>query len=190
MHLFRQRRPLVVIFAVFAMLLIGFQPAAAYTVVSRSGATGPYSLTDAAAPFGTQGATCFYGTSSYKLVKIEVRRPQVKARNRTNGRDSQSVGWQFIVQHQTPSGTTWATIYGSTFVKATAYDNLAASFANRSWVAPADPSGRYRLLVVIRWYTPGGSSTIEGQVKVRDQYYKLTWNGNPVLGDGSCLQDY
>lgn len=186
----RHRRSVVVLLSVLAGLLVGVQPAAAYTVVSHTGVLGPYSLTDAGSPIGHQGATCFYKTSTYKLTKIEARRPVVKARNRTSGRDSQWVSWQVIVQHQTPSGTTWATVFASTFTKALAYDNQAAPFANRTWTAPATPTGKYRVLLVIRWYTPGSSSTIQGQVKLRDSFYESKWNGYTHISEGFCLQDY
>jgi hypothetical protein len=171
-------------------LLVGAQPAAAFTVLSSTGLTGPYSLTDASSPTGHQSATCTYATATYKLTKIEVRHPQVKARNRTGHLDRQSTGWQFIVQHQTPSGTTWSTIYSSTFAKATAADNLAAPFVNRTWAAPANPTGKYRIQLVIRWYTPGSSTTIDGHVKLRDAYYESKWNGNALISSGFCLQDY
>ena len=190
MGVFRRRRPLVVLAAILGALLVGVQPAAAFSVLSSTGLTGSYSLTDADSPSGHQSTICSYRTSTYKLTAIEVRHPQVKARNRTSGRDSQWVAWQFIVQNQTPSGTTWQTIYGSAFAKASAADNLAAAFTNRTWVGPADPTGKYRILIVIRWYTPGSTSSIQGQVKLRDLYYESKWNGNAVISQDYCLQDY
>ncbi len=190
MRVLPQRRRLFVLASLVAALLVSVQPAAAFTVLSSTGLTGTYSLTDAASPSGHQSTICYYRTATSKLDKIEVRHPQVKARNRTSGRDHQWVGWQFIVQHQTPSGTTWQTIYGSSFAKADAADNLAAAFANRTWAGPADPTGKYRVLVVIRWYTPGSTSAIQGQVKLRDTYYESKWNGHAIISPDFCLQDY
>jgi hypothetical protein len=185
-----RRRTLSVLASAALVLLIGVQPVAATTLVSKTGVVGSYSLTDAATPAGSQGVTCAYDLVTYHVTSITVRHPSVKARNRTSGRDSQWVGWQYIVQHETPSGTTWQTIYASSFRKAVAKDNLAAAFANRVWPAPADPTGRYRVLIVIRWYAPGSSSVIEGQVKLRDAFYQSTWNGNSVISPDFCLQDY
>jgi hypothetical protein len=176
--------------ALIAALLINVQTAEAFTVSSITGVIGRYGLTDSPAPIGQQAAICFYNTTTFKLAKIEVRGPQVKARNRTSSRDSQWVGWQFIVQQQAPSGTTWATIHSSTVLKALAYDNLAASFADGSWTGPSDPSGKYRLVVVIRWYSPGSSTAIQGQAKVIDSYYESTWNGASYVNESFCLQDY
>jgi hypothetical protein len=68
--------------------------------------------------------------------------------------------------------------------------SLAAAFTNRTWAGPDNPTGKYRVLVVIRWYTPGSSSAIQGQVKLRDAYYESKWNGNAVISPDFCLQDY
>ena len=43
---------------------------------------------------------------------------------------------------------------------------------------------------MIRWYAPGSSSTIGGQVKLLDQNYESKWNGHAVISQGDCLQDY
>jgi len=186
----RHHRPLLVLASLVATLLVSVQPAAAFSVLSSTGLTGPYSLADAATPSGHQSVICYYRTATSKLDRIEVRHPQVKGRNRTVGRDHQWDGWQFIVQHQTPSGTTWQTIYASSFAKANAADNLAAAFTNRTWVGPSDPTGKYRVLVVIRWYAPGSTSAIEGQVKLGDSYYESKWNGFAIISPDFCLQDY
>jgi hypothetical protein len=186
----RNRPKLLVIGSALIALLIGAQSVAAATVLSHTGSIGPYSLTDATAPSGHQAVICNYAISNEKLATIVVRRPQVKARNTSSARDSQWVGWQFIVQHETPSGRTWSTISGSSFVKGKAFDNLAAPFTDRTWVGPAVPTGRYRILVVIRWYAPGSTSTIGGQMKLLDQNYESKWNGHAVISQGDCLQDY
>lgn len=188
----RLREAMFVFSSVAALLLIAVQPAAAATVLSHSGTTGPYSLTDAVSPPGHQAVVCNYLLATEKLATVTVRHPQVKAVNRTSGRDSQFVGWQFIVQHRTPSGTAWSTIASSSFVKARAYDNLAAAFTDGTWAASATPSGRYRIILVIRWYTPGSTTAMGGQVKLFDVNYESKWNGNMNInpGEADCLQDY
>jgi len=176
--------------AALALLITAEGPAAAFTVTGQSGLTGPYSLTDAMSPAGYQAVVCSYSTAGSKLTLVTAHHPVVKARNRTAGRDSQVVAWQFIVQHATPSGTTFTTLYASPFARAKAYDNLAAPFADRSWQAPPDPTGKYRVVIVVRWYVPGSTTAIAGQVKLRDGFYESRWNGHSIVSPDWCLQDY
>jgi hypothetical protein len=158
----RRGRPLRSTFltiAALATLLPG--AAAADTPLGHSGRFGAHFLTDTEE---YPGARCRFetGTETRALVGIRVRPPVIYARDRSDGRDEQVVGWRILVQrldtHQ--ADPTWEPFATTSVRYATAYDDQAASFAMREvridHVGGADV--RYRVRVGMRWLAPGTPS--------------------------------
>jgi hypothetical protein len=166
-----------------ALLALGAfgSPAAAH-VTSTSGSHGNYVIADTS---DHPAAHCYYGnasSSSQDLTKIKIPAPTVYAKDSTSHRDSQKVGWQFVIQHGTsvgsfPSG--WKTSYTSSVVKATGYDNQAASFSSRTWTATPNINRWWRVKIYLLWYQPGSSTTVAGEVKDIVDYYTITYPPNP-----------
>src|SRR4051812_39349974 len=176
-----------------AAVLLAAQPASAH-VAATSGSPGNFVVTDTEA---SPGAHCFYyyrdNGNMTDMYKIKIRAPKMYARNRTGNVDSQKVGWQFSIQNGTTVGSApdaWKTYYKSPIVKATAYDNQAAAFTVRTWLAPKAFNRWWRVKLLMFWYQPGSSTTISGQVNDVIDWYTWTY---PPAGDSvyptDCIPD-
>ena len=150
-------------------LVVVAQPAAAISESSTSGLVGTWIANDA---LTTPGAQCNYNASSH-LVKLSARPPVVFAR-RAGG---QTVGWKLKVVRNyelpnNPGQYADQVVYQSAFQKLHATLSTPASFSRKAWTVSGatSQSTRYKVWVVIKWYTPSGAS--EGSVTYRYDWFK------------------
>ncbi|MEO7119222.1 MAG: hypothetical protein ABIZ34_09660, partial [Candidatus Limnocylindrales bacterium] len=121
----------------------------------------------------------------HDLNKITVRPPQNVHGNYSN---YTKVEWRFKVQRDAMYSANWALIYTSSWQSDTANDQLPANgFSRRPWVAGENPSGRFRVLIEIRWWHNG---SIEGSVRERLQWYKQKGSMSTFEGMGYCNPNY
>src|SRR5262245_15512237 len=149
------RRAAVIGSALMALVLAA-QPAIAAQVTSTTGKVGPYQINDEQAT--TRGANCDYKTNAqsngqHLLKDITVRAPFVHARDTGPGNQSQWVGWQFKIDHDTNFDNVYANVFTSTIVKRKATETTIAPFSRRSWTPASTPKGNFRVRIVIYWYT-------------------------------------
>jgi len=155
------------------------QPVAAFQIVSASGTYGMFSETDTQAH---PGAHCYYhgvNAADQNLYQIKIPAPRILAADRTTKRDHQKVGWRYVIQHGKAAGdtTNWVTSYKSSVVKGTAYEDKAAPFTYR--IYPVKFINRWwRVEIVMFWYHPGSSTTVDGKVKLLVEDYKVTYPPN------------
>jgi hypothetical protein len=108
------------------------------------------------------GATCYYPLTHDDFVhRVRVRAPIVYAYDATSGVDTQWVGWWFHVQQST-DGLSWHELVGAKthVVKAKASDGYNAQWAPQHLALPADQYNRYRVVLSLRWYGPGGTRIV------------------------------
>ena len=131
---------------------------------------------------GRKGANCFYETGSIRLDRITVRPPLMHG----NYQQDTKVEWRFKILHRPPLGS-YSRIYTSSWQSARADDAMPAyagnGFSRRTWTAPEDPIGDYKVWVEERWWH-GGS--VEGFRRVEYDWYKLKWSGNTRVEEDSC----
>lgn len=135
----------------------------------HNGLVGAHSLTDTNV---TTGARCNYATGDGRegAATVRVRPPDVFARNRTGGIDSQIVGWKVNVQ-QSENFTDWYTDYNSPTSRAQATDASHASFVGKTVNVPFNLFVRIR--VVMYWYRPGAPTVQEGRaIHAVDHYIR------------------
>ena len=173
--------------AALTALVLSVQPVAAETVINETGRWGYYEVYDN--QDFQRGANCFYETGTFDLDKITVRPPMV------HGDYAQNtwIGWRFLIQRNAPpvDDNAFATIFKSTIQKDRANDQLPAdAFVRRAWVAPENPTGFYRVRIVIFWYAPGSQTNVEGKAVVEYDWYKAKWSGNFYVNENHCLPDY
>lgn len=144
-------------------------PAFADTVISRTGLRGTWALQD------TQrrpGATCAYNIYG-DLSQIRIKPPTVKSSHAA----ATWVGWKYQILRRGSSG--WRVIEVSNVQKDMATSSAAADgFTWRTWEdLGVDPpaNARYKVRIVILFYAPGSSMTVEGKVVVEDDWYKETY---------------
>jgi hypothetical protein len=163
-------------------------PAAAESVIQDCGMSetcGYWEVRDSGPPYG---ANCKYETGSYDLDLIKIQPPLMHGPtgNKTK------VGWQFKILRSTNSGNTWGFYYKSNWQYAMADDMIPAygghGFSKRTWNAPENPTGWFKVRIYMRWYSAGGAFT--GNVVVEINYYKRVWNGNVDYAMDYCLQDW
>jgi hypothetical protein len=181
-------RTIVVPVALLAAVLVAAQPAVAATVVGQSGLVGKFAFTDT---MSQPGIACVYNpvNTNQNLSKIVVHGPKIWARNRTAHRDSQTVGWRFIIQNSQAGGAPpWQTFTTSSVVKATSHDDTGVKFGSRTWIAPKNKNVQWRVQIVMRWYKPGSSTTVQGQVKLMDEFQITVFPPNPnITNTVPCL---
>jgi hypothetical protein len=170
----------VLLAATFAALILGAvaMPASAYTVIKQVGLLGEYYLDDT---ITTPAAKCVYGNevvySNWVWIKsFTVFAPVVRAADRnSNKRDKRRVSWQFQVQHARDPLLNWKVVKSSSIQYGTAYDDQAAPFTKMKvsyspkFSLAEGQSGRFRPMIVIKWYKKDGS--VEGRVKLIPSYY-------------------
>ena len=141
--------------------------AGADTELASWGLTGPRSLRDRQ---GLPGVACRYVETSGILDTLRVRPPKVRARNVSASRDRQTVSWAIRVDYWDVNEF-WATASTAGPWKATAWDDQVAAFSARTIDAPIGMGGRYRVVVVIRWYRGGA---LEGRsLRLVDWYRRV-----------------
>jgi hypothetical protein len=155
------RRPRHLVVAVVLAAAIVLAPTAAAladTSLEESGRVGPHAVLDTRV---FPGVTCDYDDGT-DLVRLRVRAPTVFARDRTEGRDQQWVGWRLHLRFR-PDGGTWSTIKSTTVVKVRAWEDTPAALRTRSVTTPGPAgSGSYRIYVRMIWYQPGSSTAVQG----------------------------
>ena len=136
--------------------------------VSHRGSVGAHSLTDSQE---YPGASCRYDRDM-NVARVTVRPPTVFARDRSTGRDHQSVGWVVELQYQPASGGSWSTVQKSSVATATAWDDTPAPLRQRSvTIAHPKGSGSWRVVVRMLWYRPGTSGVWQGTARHRVSAY-------------------
>jgi hypothetical protein len=178
----RVLRSMTVLAGTMLATILAAQPASAAQVLSSTGSPGHYKFNDS---MQTPGIQCYYGhvnAANQDLKKIDVHGPRLWARNSTSGRDTQTVGWRYIIQHSQAGGDPpWETYHTSALVKATTHDDVGYKFPTQTWIAPPDFNVQWRVKLALLWYTPGSSTTVSGSVRLLDEYAIITYPPNPDI---------
>lgn len=182
------RRSLFMALVSLIAVLVGATPVLADSERGHTGKVGPHRLVDTASK---PGITCYYAASTELLTSIFIRAPKVRARDVTESRDRQKVGWRFRIQRvRGPEDV--KLIYRSPVMTARAYDNQPAPFQGvyhmPSYVS--NDSASYDVAVTMFWYRSG---TVEGKAFHGFEYYQATIQGTgstqPTAGHG-CASGY
>ncbi len=133
----------------------------------RSGTIGVFDVRDSSSlpapycvyPFGDPGVKS-------PLAYFHVRPPLVRAHDNgdANHHESQTVGYQLIIQRATHPGTgPWTTVVTGQVFKKTAFEDQSAKFHPRDITYHAGSGHTFaRLIVRLTWYSGG---TVVGSVK-------------------------
>jgi hypothetical protein len=177
--------------SVVMALALGVQPAAAAIVVHNSGDYGVFQFDDN--HDSKRGANCDYEThrtnGSYLLDDISVRAPKVYAIDTGGGIQHQLVGWKYKIQVQPLSGP-FHTVFTSSVVKAHATDSAPAAFSRRTWKAPENPSGNYRVEVSLYWFQPNTTNLVAGKIIADIEYYNAREGANSIIRQTDCYQAF
>ncbi len=133
---------------------------ASLPTAASSGVVGRWSLIDTS---DYPGATCVFHNFNPQdnLFRIRVRAPVIYAINSTPGRDTETVGWRWIIQSSTDSGQTWPVVAKGPIAKAFATDTYNAQWKSltSTWNLPSNSvAGAFRVQVVAFWYTKTGAT--------------------------------
>lgn len=183
------------ILVVVAALVVGAAPACASPSGDpyygpHTGYPGVHTLIDNRNE--QNGVTCVYQPSGSLLHKLKIRRPIVFAYDRTGGVDNQWVAWKFIVEYAdvvtaASAYNDWDNLFGSSWVKAKATDDIAASWSPRSFTFTSVDHNFYRVSIVMKWYHPYPSKThVNGSALDVVHWYQ--WN-SPTFGTPT-YEDY
>jgi hypothetical protein len=193
----RSRQRALVLGSALLALVFAAQPVSAATVLSTSGTIGSYVLHDD--HDHTRGADCDYettkethhGVNGFWLDALKVRGPQIYAYNDGSG-TRQWVGWQFRVQDEPASANdAWANYYVSSVVKEKVNVSTGFQFDHRKWTAPENlPNDtNWRVVVVLKWYQRGSSTTVQGTLRASYDYYHIKGGGAttpPTIRQTDC----
>jgi hypothetical protein len=134
--------------------------------------------------------TCQYPGSNGPS-RIDVQGPIVLAVDTGVGVQSQQVSWRFRVQvsdvEEPDKDTIWTTLSPSVgFVSATATERQPAGFTRRSRELTRGERDHlhFRVQVIIRWHTPGGS--VAGRVFEFAEHYRRAFPGTSDVVEGHC----
>jgi hypothetical protein len=179
---------------VLMTLMLVAQPVAASTPISQTGAYGAYEITDFE---NTQrGANCLYEghktNGKNRLDKISIRPPKVYADQAPSGDPGQWVGWRYIIQRDSNFDQVYSDVYVSSFVKDKAKLAQLADFTRRTWTAPEDPKGNYRVRIVIKWFKYGSSTQQSAKVVEQLEWYhlKVGSNASGKVRHNVCYKNY
>ena len=177
----RNSRRAIVLGAVVLALVLGAQPVAAARILKDTGTQGYYELYDEMG--GPRGANCLYKQGTYELGAISVRPPLMHGNYATKTK----VQWRFKIRRQSVSpGAAFKTIYTSTWQTDKANDAIPADdFTRRKWSAPTNPTGRFQVLVELRWWYQGA---VEGFVRAQYEWYLAKWKTQSYENNEYCLQ--
>lgn len=187
--MFNRSRLRVVVALSFAISALGVvaAPAAAETVLVDCSTTkcGYYEVYDSGPPYG---ANCKYETGSYDLDFMSARPPSMHGYYSYKTK----VQWRFKILRQPPSSmVSWTTIYTSSYQSALANDAIPAyagnGFSRRTWNAPENPTGRFKMWIEMRWLRNGN---VEGIARVEYDWYKQLWNGNSYTAQDYCYNNF
>jgi hypothetical protein len=174
-------------------VVAGSLPTLAAVPVVEKGEFGPYVLADSTTK---PGVACTYdadvpGAQGNDIDIMEAKGPRVFARDRSGGRDPQTVGVKFLFQRSVNEGGTggWVTEERTSMVKKTAYDDQAAGFAKRAWLVPLEDDYQFRALAIIRWFEPGSTTEVEGSVMLQYVYYQVVQGGPQGVEQDRCLPE-
>ena len=190
----RMARRAMVLGPVFMALALAVQPVAASTPISQSGLYGEYQINDDQGT--TRGANCLYEghktNGKYLLNKISIRPPVVHAHDYGAGNTSQWVGWRYVIQRDSNFDNVYGDVYKSGWVKDKASETEIADFTRRTWTAPENPAGNYRVRIIIKWFKPGTTSTQSGRaVEELDWYHlKVGDNASGKIRNNVCYKNY
>jgi hypothetical protein len=183
------RRSLSVLVATTLALALGTSTALGAVPESQKGKIGTFSIPDSNAE---PGVACTYDAaigSGNDLDVMEASGPRVFARNRTTGRDAQTVGVRFLFQRSVNEGGSggWVTEDRTGMIRKTAYDDKPARFGKRSWLVPLEENYHYRALLLIKWFRPGSTTKGQGSAKQRYEWYQVLYNGPTMVEQDRCL---
>jgi hypothetical protein len=179
----RARRAIgVPVVALTMVMVLGGPVVAGSSVPSekQTGAVGHYLVIDG---LDTPGAKCWYAAGDPpKLTRFRVKAPSLWWPDRDSGDNNEHgrVGWQIRIQSAPdPSVGPWSTIFKTSTLKATAYEDFPtlhdpakrAPFTRRviNWNAPGN--NYYRLIQRLIWYESDGS--IRGTLRHWISGYRL-----------------
>jgi hypothetical protein len=171
-------------------LTLAASPVTAETIVSSSGKVGPYEINDQSG--GPYGANCLYETSNPgELDKINIR-PPANVHSYGASSSSQWVGWRYIIGRDAPPiDGHWVTYHQSSIVKERVNNNTdPSSFGRRTWTAPENVTGQWRVRIVIYWYKRPGSSEVSGKTKIEYDWYKSKRGAQWHEDQDRCLPHY
>jgi hypothetical protein len=184
----RSRQPALVLGSALLALVFAAQPAAAATVLSTSGTIGNYVLHDN--HDSTRGGDCVYetqkethhGINAFWLDRLKARGPKIFAYDDGSGR-KQWVGWQLRVQSEPASATdAWTNVFTSSVIKQKVSIAGGFQFDHRNWTAPENlPNNtNWRLVVILKWFQRGSSTTVQGTLRASYDYYHVKGGGATV----------
>lgn len=136
---------------------------------------------------GSPEAVCRYNAGG-TLKSITIKAPIV------HGSHDQltTVGWKYEIRRGVPSRR-GELIYRSRTWKAQASTTVASAFDKKTYYILRDQPGTtlYYLRIVILWYAPGSSTTVEGRGRVGYDDYRLKRPGASRDGlNEACPFDY
>jgi hypothetical protein len=183
-HRFSLRASVTLLIALSAVIVLASPVSALTELVACNGTCGYSEEYDE--EVGRRGANCFYETGSIHLDKITVRPPLMHG----NYPQDTKVEWRFKILRRPPLGS-FSRIYTSSWQSAKANDSTPAyagnGFSRRTWTAPENPLGDYKVWVEERWWH-GGS--VEGFRRVEYDWYKLKWSGKTRVEEDRCTNTW
>jgi hypothetical protein len=136
---------------------------------------------------GSPEAVCRYNAGGV-LKSITVKAPIVHGSH--NGLTT--VGWKYEIRRGTPFRR-GELIYRSRTWQTQASTTVASAFDKKNYYILRDQPGTtlYYLRIVILWYAPGSTTTVEGRGRVGYSEYRLTRPGASREGlNQACPFDY
>lgn len=180
----RSPRGLLSAMVALAMVAGVSAPAGAWSELSNTGNTGYYEGPDQRY---AKGAVCRYD-SDFDLVSIAIKPPS--AHSYTDG--TQKIGYRYIIERDTqPYDDDYVLYYRSTFVYDTATQLAITGFKTRTFSGfPGNPSGNWRVRVVLKWVKPGTSTKTAGLVHGVIDSYKAVRDPFTHPSSGYCSESY
>jgi hypothetical protein len=171
--------------ALLAALALTAAPALADTDMGTTGKVGRHHLRDTTT---TPGAACVYIDADTDMVldSMVVRPPVVYARDRTDDRDRQVVGWRIVLMGWVQVGP-WEfelrQLATGPIHRATAWDDHRAAFQPDT-ITVVSGAREYEAWVRMLWYKPGDPSTVVGSSRHRVDHYHVEGDDTPW---GDCV---
>ncbi len=77
-------------------------------------------------------------------------------------------------------------------MKDKASETHLADFTRRTWTAPEDPKGNYRVRIVVKWYEFGSSTQQSGRAEEELDWYhlKVASNASGKIRNNVCYWNY
>jgi len=136
---------------------------------------------------GMPEVVCHYNSSA-RLKSITIKPPVM------NGSHDEltTVGWRYQIRKGEPFHR-GALVYGSRTWKDDASKTVGSAFTKKNYYITQDMPGTtlYYLRIVMFWYAPDSSTTVEGRGVVLYDYYRLKGPTQSRDGlNGACPFDY